>query len=368
MTIGKYISKLLQKHDSVVFPGFGTFTTRYYPAKFIQEEKIVKAPAKLAHFDAEPKNGDTTLTLFIADAEGKRHEEVIEFCHNWVRETDQVLDAGGKIELDKIGLFFKDTTGSLMFEPDESINYLAIDSGLPEISTPEQKPVDTVSEDKTKHPPQVTPIKRPEAKSKESQPYSPDIPKQKTHEAMTDPKKEERNKAAALPPALKWTAIIIIPLLVILIILFLNYNFFFGDDGLFVSRDPVVVEAPTDMLPVEPVEEPFEEIIEEEFLTPEPGPEPEPALTYDPYAEPPKADPYRPVYYVIVGSFENVNNASQLALKLRKEGHQLASVLDVIPRGFHRTYSGYYYDLNEAQASKQNLREGLREIAWILHR
>lgn len=375
MKIGSYISDLLFQHKKVVLPGFGTFSTKYLPAKFIPEEKVVKPPSKIAVFNHEQKNGDTLLVTHIAQKEGKSHEEVLNYINDFVKETEHVLDAGERLTFDKLGIFYKDTAGELVFEPNHETNYMAPGDKMSEIHTPEQKPPENkdILREQSK---EVQKAEEHLAKPKDSEDKTikekaaaitskhKKSTEQKPHELMEEPKKKESKEAKPLPPALKWTAIIIIPLLVILIIVFLNYNFFFGDDGLFRKSEEVVVEQPVEVRPAEIIEEP----IVEEVPEPEPKPVPEPEPAFDPYAEPPKADPYRPVYYVVVGSFEYKNNAENLALNLRKEGKRLASVLQMTPTGFHRTYSGFYYDLDEAKTEKEKLRTELREIAWILHR
>lgn len=397
MKPGAYISELLFKHDAVLLPGFGTFTTRYMSAKFIPEKKIVQAPAKIIDFRTEPKRGETPLIDLIAEREGKSKEEAIKYLNDFVRDSENALDAGERVEIEMIGTFSKDTAGNTRFEPNKEINYMMHDTGIPKVRVPEQKPIDhdaiLTSGESDKQP-----LTQPEGSSdivssdedskefseyvseqdtredskedstedtKEASAYSTDITKPKTHEAMTDPKKKESKALNTLPPALKWAAIILIPLLVILIILFLNFNFFFGQDGLFRRSEPLVVEkpveAPAEVAPVDVIDD---IVIEEDHMVPDP----EEVPVFDPYADPPKPLQDRPVYYIIVGSFKNVNKAESLALKLRKEGNELAGVMDITLSGFNRTYSGFYYNLREAEAKKEQLSDDLREIAWILHR
>lgn len=426
MKIGLYISELLFQYEMVVLPGFGTFRKRYQPAKFMPEKKIVKPPSKIADFSPGIKGGDTLLIDRIAQKEGKSHEEVIQYLKDFVHETEHALDAGEKLTFEKLGSFYKDTAGELVFEPMQDINYLAGGTEMAAIKTPAQKPPEKdaippkpesegkekvdekkdaiapklesevknkadeseregeragESESKSKSESEsesesvgemakpVAPKSTDEKSKKEAETAATHKHKPKPPEPMTETKKKESKEVQPLPPALKWAAIIIIPLLVILIVVFLNFNFFFGEEGLLTRSDKVVVEQPDDTKPAEIPEDIYwDEPVVEEIYEPEPEIKPDPSPAFDPYVEPEQADPYRPVYYVIVGSFENKNNADVLALELRKKGHQLASVLRMTPTGFHRTYSGFYYNLNEAKAEKENLSDELREIAWILHR
>ncbi len=351
--LGKYISELLYSHDSVIVPGFGTFSTKYVPARFIPEEKIVESPRKIVDFRPEPKQGDTPIIAYIARQEGKSHEEVLQQITGTLRDTEHALEAGNKIEFELIGTFHRDTDGSLNFEASRQINYLENDTGVHTVETPPQKPLPGVKQSRPESETETV-----DASEKKSKP--------KTEEIMKNPEKKETKPVPKQPekegmdPALKWIAIIGIPLLVILIVIFWQFNYFFGEEGLFSRSEPVVIETPV----VPPA--PITEVVEE---APEPTAAIEPEEPpFDPYIEPVRPDPNRPVYYVVVGSFRNEHNATSMALKLRKEDHRLASVLAKTPADFYRVYSGWYYDLNEAKAKKQQLDEDLKQIAWILHR
>lgn len=349
--LGKYISELLYLHDSVIVPGFGTFSTKYVPARFIPEEKIVESPRKIVDFSPEPRQGDTPLIAYMAKKEGKSQEEVLQHISNTIKDAEHALEAGNKVEFEMIGVFYRETDGSLKFEASRQVNYLESDTGVDTVSTPIKK----ASEE----------VQKPESETKIFGAVQKST-KPQTDKTMKEPVKKEtkqgqqQNEKEGMDPALKWLAIIGIPLLVILIVLFWQFNYFFGDDGLFRKTEPVVVETPIEA-PVEVVEEVPEVPEVPTAIEPEEPP-------FDPYLEPAKPERNRPVYYVVVGSFRSERNATNLALKLRKEDARLASVLDKTPAEFYRVYYGWYYDLEEAKAAKQKLDDSLREIAWILHR
>lgn len=360
MKLGKYISELLYHHDFVILPGFGTFSTRYVPAKFIPEKKIVESPTKVADFAPEPKDGDTPLPAYIAEKEGKPVEKVNDFISDVVKEIRQSLQRGKRVELEQLGIFHLDTDGSFHFEPDRSINFLDEATDIPEVKTP----LTTTSEEPEKHSGASAAAiggkmgSAPAVDENQKKTAKPVAESENIHPKLHEKMKEKKTK---LPPALKWLAYIIIPLLVILIILFLSFTYFFGETGLFRRFERPVTEIPAEV-PEQPeiIEEPA--VPEEEELV-----EPEP-VTPDPALEPPRPDPDRTVYYVVVGSFRNGMKAQQLAEKLRKEGADLAHVFMETPSKYHRVCYGYYYDLAEAKTQKARLRDDLRDIAWILHR
>lgn len=350
MNIGKYISELLFFHERVMLPGFGTFSKKYMPARFIPEKKVIEPPAKIVDFRNEPKIGDTPLVGYIAEKESLDTQAVTAAIKAFVKNLEHEMEAGKAVTLENIGVFSRETDGSLKFEPSLHINYLAEGTGQKAVKTPEQSNVE--------EPVKATPEPQ---KTKDKQ-TTPDSTHPKKQEAMKEPVKKASEEKNTLPPALKWVVYVIIPLLVVLIVFFFSFNFFFGEEGLFrkteeVAKKEVIVEEVA-----EPVIEEVAEVIEEPEII-EPVKE-----VFDPTVIPPGPEPGRRVYYIVVGSFENINNAQNLALNLRKEGFERANVLGVTPAGFHRTYAGFYYDLREAEAQKELLKEDLREIAWILHR
>ena len=372
MKIGIYISELLFEHDSVILPGLGEFSTRYVPAKFIPEEKKIEPPSKVVAFDPEKKEGETPLIGLIAAKEKLDQEKVKSFLSKFVEEFFESIKSGKKVELEKIGLFSQDPDGNIVFEPDTSVNYNQDAAGLTSVKEPEktdtpkaapvppvEKPAEPKKEEKEGVKEEAKEDK-PVAEKKEEKPKKAVAYHQtRREEAIRKPRKGQK---AGLPPALKWVAFTAVPLLVIIIILALNFDYFFGDQGIFRSR-PVAVEEVTE--PVEPEVLPEEEMEVERDVTEVVEPDP---VAVDPAVEPPKPEPGRPVYYIVVGSFENPNKAEELALQLRKDGAMLASVFMRTPAGFHRVSYGYYYDLAEAEAELRTVKEEIAPEAYVLHR
>lgn len=351
MKVGQYISELLYQHESVLLPGFGTFTTKYEPARFIPEQKIVKAPALTVDFSPMPKDGDTVLADYISEKEGKPAEEVVRHLGELVQETTHALEAGNKVEFEHIGLFVMEADGSILFEPNRHTNYLTNNTGATHVKTPEPKPV--------KDAPVVATV----AKTPPHQPKEKTLSETPKKEDMAKIKPKKTRDKSTLSPALRWIAIILIPLLIILLILFFNYTFFFGQEGFFRKAPPVYVEETVVSPDTDLVAEP--DVVEE---TPADTQVPVTEEAFDPYLVPAAPDFSRPVYLIVVGSFRNELKANNLALDLRKGGAKLAHVLDRTHAGFYRTYYGYYYDLNEAKEQKALLPDEMKEIAWILHR
>ncbi len=355
MKTGKYISELLYRHDSVILPGFGLFSTRYVPAKFIPEKKIVEAPAKVADYSPGLKDGDTPLLAYMAEKEGKTIEEVSEFLAGMVRDIKQSLQEGKRIEIERIGRFKLDEKGNTEFEPDQSVNYLDEATDVPKVSAPPEREQVQPEREQTK------PLSKPEPSKKQASPARVYATRQETGpanqetpgpsvsrtEAKGKPRDiqththepmKQQDTSNDSPSAFRWLAYILVPLLLILV-LFFAYNHFF------LQREAprpieVMVEPLADIKPPEVVEEPV--------VTP--------------------AEPVRRVYYLVVGSYRNPVKAEQHAETLRRQGIHSAQVFMETPANYHRVCYGHYETLSAAQRQKAQLPADLRANAWIMRR
>lgn len=359
MKIGKYISELLFTHETVILPGFGSFSTKYVPARFIAEKNIVEAPARIADFSPEPKEGFTPLTSVIAEREGMTEHAVNDFFAKLAGEINESLQSGKKVELENIGLFLMDEKGDIHFTPDRATNYLKEDTGVSHVKAPAFTPSE---EDQPAAASGDNPGEKPsDIPAEEGTTPAPQAATEHETKKEMKAKGEKNNEQKKGSGGLWWLFYIGIPILVILLILFLRFDYFFGGDGLFrrqatVERIEPVPSEPATETDTTLVDEPGEEIAD---------PEPVPA---DPDIEPPPPEAGRPVYYIVVGSFRNEMEAEKLARQLRSDGAPLASVFMQTPAEYHRVCYGYYYDLEEAENHKASLDDELREKAWILHR
>lgn len=393
MKIGKYISELLFENDFVILPDLGEFSTKYIPAKFIPELKKVESPSKVITFNEKNKSGGGLLIEYIARKEQIGSQQAREFVTNFVAEMKNSLKSGKKVELENIGKFSMDQSGVIVFDPDKSVNYLNDSIGMSSVKEPAKKSeeeakteLDKVIENARKEAPPVKDEKPAETeKSREaekqdekkeekkpeaaSQPVAspsgqkaPGTPtplrtfqepvNQKSSSSQSKEEEEKRTRSGGLPPALKWVAFTVVPLLIIIIVLAFNYEYIFGDKSVFTSEDPVVTET-----------------VMTETAEPEAATEPEPVVeeAFDPTVAPPAPESGRPVYYIIVGSFEEEHSALILAEELRTKGARTASVFPVNRLGFYRVSYGYYYDLQEAERELQKAKE-IHPNAWVLHR
>jgi hypothetical protein len=401
MKIGKYISELLFENDFVILPQLGEFSTKYIPAKFIPELKKVESPSKTIVFNDKNKSGGGLLTEYIAKKENMSSQEAREFVNNFVSEMLNSLRSGKKVELESIGVFSMEQSGTILFEGDKSINYLNDSMGMssvkepakkseadakseldkvledvsPEIAPKVEKPTTPVPPPPTEElkpvaavPPEAEPTTndvKPSGNISQRPPVTPLRPVQEpvsqkiiTPSRKTEPADQQPVKPG-LPPAVKWTALTVVPLLIIIIILALNFEYLFGDKSVIWNKKetttPVTTETTTTTTPQEQAD-----VDETESVTEE-------SPSFDPTVVPAGPESGRKVYYIVVGSFEEEHSAMILAEELRSKGAQTANVFPVNRLGFYRVYYGYYYDLNQAENQLIEAQK-VNPQAWILHR
>lgn len=361
MKIGKYISELLFEKDFVILPGFGEFSTKYIPARFIPEKKKVESPSKVISFSDKNKNDDGLLAGHIANRESMPLENARNFLDTFVAEMHNTLNAGKSVELENVGKFTSGVGGSVLFEGDTSINYLSDTVGMSSVAEPEKKSpeeakteIDKVLEQAASTKPVVE-----EPKPKADPVAAPKV-------AAKPRVVVEPEKKPGLSPAVKWVAFTIVPLLVLAIILAFNYEYLFGDKAVVFGKKAktpaaaVVTTTPESAVSEQPAAH------APAAQTPAVS---QPATdTFDYTAAPPKPERGRKVYYIVVGSFEEEHSAAILAEELRRKGARTADVFPPNRAGFYRVTYGYYYDLKEAERDLPQAQQTVNPNAWILHR
>ncbi len=360
MKIGKYISELLFSKDVVVLPGFGEFSTKYIPARFVPEKKKVEAPSKQISFSSKNKTDDQILTNHIAKKENITNEKAKEFINSFVSELNNSLKSGKKVELEDVGQFSMSPAGEIEFVADKSINYLNDTAGMRSVKEPEKKAPEQAKTEADK-----VLDKADEAKKQEDKPLTgadSKKPEEKPQgkDFKSPPPIEPIKQKAGLPPAAKWIAFLVVPLLVIIILAAVNYEYLFGEKsidilGIFDSKKKTEVVKPSESIETisEETQEAIDDIEQESDET---------------EMKPATPEPGRKVYYIIAGSFEEEHNAEIYAEELRSKGAPNAKAFGRNRLGFYRVAYDYYYDLREAEQMLPTVQQTESDDAWILHR
>lgn len=160
MEISQYISELLHNHDCVIIPGFGGFVCNYHPAFIHPVQHAFHPPSKKILFNKELKANDGLLTSHVAINNGISFEAAL---HQIEQATDDLalrIESGERVSLEKIGQLYLDSDGNILFDQDNTVNYLKNSFGLASfISPPIQRNIhrpvrktETKYADRTKHP------------------------------------------------------------------------------------------------------------------------------------------------------------------------------------------------------------------------
>lgn len=135
MNIDFYISELLYTNDCVILPGFGGFVTSYTSAKIHPVNHTFYPPSKNILFNSKLTRDDGLLLDFISLEENISYAEAKSRVASYVRELEEKILNGKRIELNRVGVFFLDKKQNLLFDPDSDINYLEESFSLPTIVT-----------------------------------------------------------------------------------------------------------------------------------------------------------------------------------------------------------------------------------------
>lgn len=130
--IEQKISELLNKYDSVILPGFGSFVLKYADSVIHPVENKISPPAKYVSFDVSIKTNDGILANYLSEKEKISFFDACSLILDFVEGIIKSLDEGNQIVLAKIGTLSKSSEG-ISFIPDTSVNYNSEAFGMEEI-------------------------------------------------------------------------------------------------------------------------------------------------------------------------------------------------------------------------------------------
>ncbi|MBI3500707.1 MAG: HU-CCDC81 and SPOR domain-containing protein [Bacteroidetes bacterium] len=136
MNVGEYICELLVEHDCVIIPSFGGFVCNYSPAKIISGKNLFVPPRKKISFNRNLKNNDGLLANKISQEENISYREATDFMFSFVENLNGAIASEKHFELKNIGKFYLGEENILLFEQDETANYLPASFGMTAFYTP----------------------------------------------------------------------------------------------------------------------------------------------------------------------------------------------------------------------------------------
>ncbi len=130
MAIERDLHELLYAHDCVIVPRFGGFLTHYRPARLDEQRRSIHPPSKDVSFNRHLTRTDGLLTDHVAKAEGLDFTQAGAVIDGEVDAWHSKLDRDGRLELPRIGTFYRDAERNLQFDPHRRVNFLKDAYGL----------------------------------------------------------------------------------------------------------------------------------------------------------------------------------------------------------------------------------------------
>jgi hypothetical protein len=111
-------------------PDWGGFVAQYRPARLDEARHLVHPPGKDLGFNRHLVRNDGLLADRIAKREGISFDDATGRIADEVAGWRSMLERTGRVELPRIGIFYRDSTGNLQFDPDRHANFLKDAHGL----------------------------------------------------------------------------------------------------------------------------------------------------------------------------------------------------------------------------------------------
>lgn len=332
MDISHFIGKLLYTNDCVIIPGFGGFVAHYGPARIHPINHSFYPPSKHLLFNSKLVRDDGLLIDYISDQQALTYGEAKLEVEKFARDARARLADGGVIRVKNVGNLQQDSEGKILFNPDETVNYLEDAFGLPTL-------------------------------------VSPPIIRKKAH-AVSETKFIDRKPESMLEKKRKRALVAYLALIPVLLIA--GWYIFFGmprpdntqqsgmldlsDTEFVAERNTASIENST-TLPNPPLESlDFSDGIQETHESSEPEVLPEPILS-----------PPVKKYYVIGGAFGIETNADKLVAVLRKKGFD-AHRAGLSRSGLHIVSYFSSEDKTEALVNLDIVRREDNPSAWLLRK
>lgn len=337
--IDKYISELLFDHDCVILPGVGGFLTNYSGAHIHPIRHSFQPASRSVVFNANLRTNDGLLIDYVGRKQGISYQQASILVNEYAARIIRELEAGQTVTLNNIGHCRMGQEKNIIFQPDESSNFLADAFGLPSFVSPAIKR-ETVRQRLEK---QLTP--KPSA-----------------------PKEEKKRDLRVLSG---WAAGIAIPITAALMLYMFNPTIIDGPGKSYASFVPTITfnkaestntasktTADISNFRVMPEKEVAAEIIEPEPGTQNPEPVSEPQT---PIAKPHTLTKYQ----IVVGAFSQESNAEKYVNELRARNYD-ACIVGQSRNGLSRVSINGSDNKSEAIGMMNDIRTAENPSAWLL--
>jgi cell division septation protein DedD/nucleoid DNA-binding protein len=130
MNLGKYIQTLLPEHDTVIIPGFGAFISEYKPAQINEKTGEMSPPSSHVRFDPNIRFNDGLLAGHISIVEDISIAQANRMIDTEREEIYYRLDKGETVTIDNLGILFFNADRQIQFNHTGQDNLLMDAFGL----------------------------------------------------------------------------------------------------------------------------------------------------------------------------------------------------------------------------------------------
>ncbi len=118
MAFSEHIKSLLREHGRAFLPGLGGFVKEYLPARLDRKRDLFLPPTSTISFNSSLAKEDGVLVERLVEEEGIPFEKARERVREKVNEWQKEIREKKRLELEGIGILYRDEEASLRFEPD----------------------------------------------------------------------------------------------------------------------------------------------------------------------------------------------------------------------------------------------------------
>ncbi|MDX9750474.1 MAG: SPOR domain-containing protein [Flavobacteriales bacterium] len=130
MAIERHLHALLLDHELVIVPDWGGFLTHYRPARLDPARRLVHPPGRSVSFNRHIVRNDGLLADHLVRTEGVPFDKARAWIGTEVAAWRETLARDGRLELPRIGLFYRDSEQNLQFDPDMRADHAKDSFGL----------------------------------------------------------------------------------------------------------------------------------------------------------------------------------------------------------------------------------------------
>jgi len=146
VSVEQLIGNLLLRHNCVIIPSFGGFVAKRIAARVDYDKGIMHPPGKSILFNRQLLNNDGLLIHEYSKENKVSYDEATAVLGDLVKEWNETLRSGHRIEIEQVGNLFFDEERNICFEQDRFCNLLLESFGLSSVHFVSEEDVQIVEQ------------------------------------------------------------------------------------------------------------------------------------------------------------------------------------------------------------------------------